>query len=580
MWKAVKKKLLRGEKSDRKCVNNVPIFRRKELEVMTNKFDVKNFVGLTMFGRLYRGNLPHDWYQNGVKTVLVKILEYQRCGYPAYPNDSSTEINFWKLLKEVTLLMQPSMKMEPNVAKLIGYCKEGEFLAIVYDVDPLNTLHYLILQDSSNWSERINIELEFADLLQRHELLSTNIDAADIIIDKNMKPFHFEMGKLIRNNVLVNPYGDNPKLPESLPSDPLLGLSLSIVADRKRGDVVTFSREELNLITSNFDHFVSLTMFGSLYRGELPKEWDHIGFGATKVTVKKWEYQRWGNPSLGRPQFCEMDKHTRMMNEIRFLMQPSMMLHQNVVNLIGYYIGDEFLALVYNLDPLDTLHNLIVKDHFNWRERVNVLVQFAHLLTFLQGYGYVVRNIDAMHIMMDKDLNPVLFDFGTLTGGIFYKYEYKAPEEPFYPVEPYGSVGYLDFRAFMAGVPDIYSYGVLLTSILVKKVIDKEWQDPLWNWKNEADKWVMEGLCEDVMRAEKTGQTKQAECCFSIVETSLQHDPAYVADDGYALTNLAIQCLGSLNTRPEMKDIVNCLHHLIVVKEPHMQQLVKMTQIS
>ncbi|OMP06266.1 hypothetical protein COLO4_08237 [Corchorus olitorius] len=526
---------------------------------MTNNFDVKNFVGLTMFGRLYRGNLPHDWsYQDGVKTVLVKILEYQRCGYPAYPNISSTEINFWKLMGEVSLLMQPSIEIEPNVAKLIGYCNEREFLTIVYDVDPLNTLHYLIVQDSSNWSERINIELEFAHLLQRHELLSTNIDAADIIIDK--------IGKLIRNNDLVNPWGYNPKLPESLPSDPLLALSLGIISDRKRVDLVTFSREELNLITGNFDwdkNFVGLTMFGSLYRGELPNGWDHIG--ATKVTVKKWEYQRWGNPNLGHPELCEMDKHTRMMNEIRFLMQPSMMVHPNVVNLIGYYIGDEFLALVYDLDPLDTLHNLIVKDHFNWRERVNALLQFAHLLTFLQGYGYIVRNIDALHIMMDKDLNPVLFDFGTLTGGIFYKYEYKVPDEPFYPVEPYGSNGYLDFSAFMAGVPDIYSYGVLLTSILVKKVVSKEWYHP--KWKKEVDKWVMEELFEDVMRAEKTGQSEQPECCFSIVETSLQHDPAYVADDGYALTNLAIQCLGSLKDRPEMKDIVKCLHHLIVVKK-------------
>ncbi|KAM7503448.1 hypothetical protein LguiB_002352 [Lonicera macranthoides] len=93
--------------------------------------------------------------------------------------------------------------------------------------------------------------------------------------------------------------------------------------------------------------------------------------------------------------------------------------------LIGYCCqSEEQLCVVYDLNPLDSLHNHVLKDNFTWQQRIKVIMGLACLLDSIRAKDppnlpYLVRNIDAQHIMLDQDCNPKLCDFSIISGGIF-----------------------------------------------------------------------------------------------------------------------------------------------------------------
>ncbi|XP_059629962.1 probable serine/threonine-protein kinase PBL15 [Cornus florida] len=177
-----------------------------------------------------------------------------------------------------------------------------------------------------------------------------------------------------------------------------------------------YSPEELEDLTNNFSeaNLFGETQFGKVYRGKTQRRQD--------VTVKIWE-------DVGDfPKECI------------FLMEPRVNHHPNLVKLLGYCCEDSLLGVVYDLKPLDTVENLIVKDHFSWLHRVKVAIDLARLLKFLHGLElpYVVRNFGPPHIMLDQAYNPVLFDFGIITGGVFGKNQ-RIPN-----IYTVGLEGYLD----------------------------------------------------------------------------------------------------------------------------------------
>lgn len=50
-----------------------------------------------------------------------------------------------------------------------------------------------------------------------------------------------------------------------------------------------------------------------------------------------------------------------LQEEEMFLTDASVVDHPNLVNLIGYCCEEQVRAVVYDLDPLDTLHNMMLK---------------------------------------------------------------------------------------------------------------------------------------------------------------------------------------------------------------------------
>ncbi|XVE86142.1 hypothetical protein DITRI_Ditri18aG0012500 [Diplodiscus trichospermus] len=309
--------------------------------------------------------------------------------------------------------------------------------------------------------------------------------------------------------------------------------------DRRPINVVRYNSNQLKIITEYGEyHFIAQTQFGKLYRGVIPNGWDWKG--ARRVTVKIWEGLQWGFPP---PQEYVLNKKNKLMG------------HPNLAPLIGYCCDEEGIyAVVYDLDPRDTLHNFITKDSFCWSDRIKVALQLARLLAFLHSHElpYMVRNLDAMHIMIDENVNPVLFDFGMLTGGIIG--EMKDKEEPnAYPL--IGSIGYMD--PYVASTASSHNLVISFVKpepcIIRKRVVDKTHPESTVMTPSE-DKEAYEKEKARCRKKAKACCWKEAEC--SIVNYYSQMDPLYDRHDGHVVTLLAICCMERQpKFRPKMKSV-------------------------
>ncbi|XVF27819.1 hypothetical protein REPUB_Repub14bG0141800 [Reevesia pubescens] len=103
--------------------------------------------------------------------------------------------------EELRLHKDQRIKSHPNLAKLIGYCRDGQ-LGVVYDLNPVDTLRSFILRDDFTWLQRIKVALELACLLKflhtpcSHLLpyLVRNIDAAHFLLDQDYNLVLYDFG--------------------------------------------------------------------------------------------------------------------------------------------------------------------------------------------------------------------------------------------------------------------------------------------------------------------------------------------------------------------------------------------------
>ncbi|CAK9229289.1 unnamed protein product [Sphagnum troendelagicum] len=154
--------------------------------------------------------------------------------------------------------------------------------------------------------------------------------------------------------------------------------------------------------------------------------------------------------------------------------------HKNLVKLIGYCVRDaqrRFLVYEYaeNKNLAEALWgNQMEGDLFlDWSKRFNICVGITHGLVYLHEElqpCIIHRDIKASNILLDKNLNAKIADFGTarlfpddvtqvLTERIVGTRGYLSPE--------YATCGHLTQKL------DVYSFGVLLLEIISgKKVMD------------------------------------------------------------------------------------------------------------
>ncbi|XP_058212038.1 serine/threonine-protein kinase RIPK-like isoform X3 [Rhododendron vialii] len=301
-----------------------------------------------------------------------------------------------------------------------------------------------------------------------------------------------------------------------------------------------FTSEQICTFTDMFDkrNLIGPTQFGEVYRGKICEGMS--GSKAKNVIVKRWDEK--SDPLVGK------DEYLMVKEEVMFLTDASVVDHPNLVNVIGYCCDEQVRGVVYDLDPVDTLHNMMLKDDFTWLRRIKVALGFLRLLEFLHGHDkpYLVFNIDACHIMLDQEFNPILFDFGLMSGGIIGELSY--PKKFIYM-----SLGYVDPFFVDTGMRhdlscDVFSYGVILIELIAKIAIDLEKSVKLMDLPDERAKLVY-----------KPG--------FSLVQESLEKDPGYDATDGPMISNLAMRCVEYFpENRPTMKEVVEQLEGLRVVK--------------
>ncbi|KAF7114614.1 hypothetical protein RHSIM_RhsimUnG0083400 [Rhododendron simsii] len=224
-----------------------------------------------------------------------------------------------------------------------------------------------------------------------------------------------------------------------------------------------------------------------------------------------------------------------------FLTDASVVDHPNLVNVIGYCCDEQVRGVVYDLDPVDTTNNMILKGTIDlcsgslkpFRKRWNVGVAVVVNIELLETLDFVERYASAM--------------------------EAKASDGPARPLPPLNLCILLSLcflRCLLNSWTarqhdlsyDVFSYGVILIELIAKIAIDLEKSVKLMDLPDEQAKLVY-----------KPG--------FSLVQESSEKDPGYDATDGPMITNLAMCCVEYYpENHPTLKEVVEQPERLRVVK--------------
>ncbi|PON35508.1 Leucine rich receptor kinase [Parasponia andersonii] len=312
---------------------------------------------------------------------------------------------------------------------------------------------------------------------------------------------------------------------------------LGRLGNLRRKVVVTFadSPPELNYdnvvrATGNFSiqHLIGTGGFGSTYKAELVP-----GF---LVAVKRL--------SIGRFQGVQQfEAEIRTLGRIR---------HKNLVTLIGYYVGEAEMLLIYNYLPGGNLDNFIHErstKKVNWAVIHKIAIDIAQALAYLH-YSCVPRivhrDIKPSNILLDHDLNAYLSDFGLArllevsethaTTDVAGTFGYVAPE--------YATTCRVSDKA------DVYSFGVVLLELMSgKKSLDPSFSEygNGFNIVAWAKLLIKEGRCSELFCPE-----------LWEVETVSEEKEKLLE-----LLRLASTCtVESLSVRPSMKQVLDKLKQL------------------
>ncbi|CAH8280256.1 unnamed protein product [Arabidopsis lyrata] len=149
-------------------------FTYSEVLQMTNNF--QRVLGKGGFGMVYHGTV------NGHEQVAVKVL-----------SQSSTQ-GYKEFKAEVDLLLRVH---HTNLVSLVGYCYEGDHLALIYEFLPNGDLKQHLSGKGGksiiNWSIRLRIALEAALGLEylhigcKPPMVHRDVKTANILLDENLK---------------------------------------------------------------------------------------------------------------------------------------------------------------------------------------------------------------------------------------------------------------------------------------------------------------------------------------------------------------------------------------------------------
>ncbi|XP_061360637.1 probable leucine-rich repeat receptor-like serine/threonine-protein kinase At3g14840 [Gastrolobium bilobum] len=232
-----------------------------------------------------------------------------------------------------------------------------------------------------------------------------------------------------------------------------LGHKGSVERELKDLDLQTglFTLRQIKAATNNFDisNKIGEGGFGPVYKGIL--------LDGTIIAVKQLS----AKSKQGNREFV---------NEIGMI---SALQHPCLVKLYGCCVEGDQLLLVYEYMENNSLARALFgreesRLKLNWQPRHKICVGIARGLAFLHEESrlkIVHRDIKATNVLLDKDLNPKISDFGLakldeednthISTRIAGTYGYMAPE--------YAMHGYLTEKA------DVYSFGIVALEIVSGK---------------------------------------------------------------------------------------------------------------
>ncbi|XP_065628271.1 G-type lectin S-receptor-like serine/threonine-protein kinase CES101 isoform X2 [Quercus suber] len=213
----------------------------------------------------------------------------------------------------------------------------------------------------------------------------------------------------------------------------------------------TFSLKSIYDATSNFstENKLGEGGFGPVYKGKLPD--------GKEIAIKRLSRS-------SRQGLLEFKNEVVLIANLQ---------HINLVRILGFCIQEEENILIYEYMPNKSLDFFLFdstkKYVLNWKKRFNIIEGIAQGLVYLHKYSRLTiihRDLKASNILLDKEMNPKISDFGMAK--IF---GLKGSEENTNRVV--GTYGYMSPEYAMNGVVsikiDVFSFGVLLLEIISGK---------------------------------------------------------------------------------------------------------------
>ncbi|KAI3495387.1 hypothetical protein L1887_37724 [Cichorium endivia] len=294
---------------------------------------------------------------------------------------------------------------------------------------------------------------------------------------------------------------------------------------------ISFSFKQLKSATENFNpsNKIGEGGFGPVYKGTLSD--------GTVVAVKQLSAQsRQGNREF--------------LNEIGVI---SCLQHPNLVKLHGCCIEGDQLLLVYEYMENNSLSNALFVSGKNrlvldWATRFKICIGIARGLAFLHDESrikIVHRDIKATNVLLDKDLNPKISDFGLA--------RLNEDEKTHVSTRVAGTIGYMApeyaLWGYLSDKADVYSFGVLALEIV--------------SGKNNNSYVPTNGCICLLDWACRLETTKQYEELFDErLETKINKEEAET------MVKVALLCTnGSPSMRPTMTEVVSMLEGRTCVPE-------------
>ncbi|XP_071696934.1 G-type lectin S-receptor-like serine/threonine-protein kinase At4g27290 isoform X2 [Rutidosis leptorrhynchoides] len=149
-------------------------------------------------------------------------------------------------------------------------------------------------------------------------------------------------------------------------------------------------------------------------------------------------------------------------NEILFI---SKLQHRNLVKILGYCIQREERLLVYEYMPNKGLDLYIYKDkskNLDWPQLFNIINGIARGLLYLHQDSQlriIHRDLKAANILLDREMNPKISDFGTAR--TFIKDDAKTTTKRLVGTYGYMSPEYAG-NGIISVKSDVFSFGVIV----------------------------------------------------------------------------------------------------------------------
>uniref|UniRef100_A0A0D9XCQ5 non-specific serine/threonine protein kinase n=1 Tax=Leersia perrieri TaxID=77586 RepID=A0A0D9XCQ5_9ORYZ len=284
----------------------------------------------------------------------------------------------------------------------------------------------------------------------------------------------------------------------------------------------SFTLRQIKAATSNFDvaNKIGEGGFGSVYKGLLS---DGIIIAVKQLSSRSKQGNR------------------EFVNEIGMI---SALQHPNLVKLYGCCTEGHQLLLVYEYMENNCLARALFVEQYrlslDWPTRHKICLGIARGLAYLHeesAIRIVHRDIKASNILLDKDLNAKISDFGLakLNEGDHTHISTKVAGTIGYMAPEYAMRGYLTDKA------DVYSFGVVALEIVSGKSNT--------NYRPKEDfVYLLDWACVLYERGN----------LLELVDPDLGSD--YSTEEALVMLNVALLCTNAAPTlRPKMSKVVSLL---------------------